>query len=768
MKSTSSLRYIYAAFWSLALLCGAQKAAAHGVQIGYGVLSNGYIRVYVEDWHGDHPGLSNSPLSVTTTTASGTSTATYNAKGEVPNTAWNNLPGLGSSITILQKCSGQANTYNDWLYWDFAPGSCNQPVSITINAGLTAVTTEACTNLYPVTITGQVFTDQGAPVITAPDVTVVGDCNGANVSFAPTAIDDCDKNPVITISHASGSYFPVGVTTVTITATDNTGKTAAHTFNVTVVAGDSIAPTLTVPAPITVNNEAGKCGAAVSFSATATDNCSTPTVVSTPASGSFFAVGTTVVTSVATDAKGNRTTKTFTVTVKDTQRPVITAPASILATAPAGSCNAAVSFAATASDNCSGVAISYSPASGSTFARGVTVVTATATDASGNTASTTFTVTVRETQPPTITNQAANKGVESDGAGNPAALSAWLASNGGATATDACGAVTWSNNYSALSVGCGKTGAATVVFTATDTSGNSSSTTATFTISDTTAPAIAPAAANATVESDGAGNTAALGAWLASNGGASATDTGGTVTWSNNYSALSAGCGKTGAATVIFTATDACGNKSSTTATFKISDTIKPVIVAPAANKLVESDGAGNTAALGAWLAAKGGASATDIGSAVTWSNNFTAVSDGCGSTGAATVTFTATDECGNASSTTATFTITDTIKPVLSSNVRIISPNEKPVTFTFTSADVGGGSTPSILSVTATRVNGSGKTLDKTDPYKHTVSGNTVTIVTSGGVGTVWTINVSSVDECGNTATGAFVVNVVNPTLTK
>ena len=104
----------------------------------------------------------------------------------------------------------------------------------------------------------------------------------------------------------------------------------------------------------------------------------------------------------------------------------------------------------------------------------------------------------------------------------------------------------------------------------------------------------------------------------------------------------------------------------------------------------------------------------------------------------------------------------------MLSSNVRIISPNEKPVTFTFTSADVGGGSTPSILSVTATRVNGSGKTLDKTDPYKHTVSGNTVTIVTSGGVGTVWTINVSSVDECGNTATGAFVVNVVNPTLTK
>ena len=115
--------------------------------------------------------------------------------------------------------------------------------------------------------------------------------------------------------------------------------------------------------------------------------------------------------------------------------------------------------------------------------------------------------------------------VECDGAGNTAQLNAWLTDNGGAEASDVCGGVTWSNDFSALSDDCGATGSATVTFTATDDCGNATSTTATFTIEDTTAPAIASAAMDMTVECDGAGNEAELAAWLASNGGAGeATD----------------------------------------------------------------------------------------------------------------------------------------------------------------------------------------------------------------------------------------------------
>src|SRR6185503_12292687 len=51
-------------------------------------------------------------------------------------------------------------------------------------------------------------------------------------------------------------------------------------------------------------------------------------------------------------------------------------------------------FTTTASDNCPGVTVVCTPASGSCFPVGTTTVTCTATDASGNTATCSFTVTV--------------------------------------------------------------------------------------------------------------------------------------------------------------------------------------------------------------------------------------------------------------------------------------------------------------------------------------------------------------------------------------
>ena len=54
----------------------------------------------------------------------------------------------------------------------------------------------------------------------------------------------------------------------------------------------------------------------VTFTPTASDNCSgAVTIVSTPASGSTFNVGTTTVNVTATDAAGNQTMGTFTVRV---------------------------------------------------------------------------------------------------------------------------------------------------------------------------------------------------------------------------------------------------------------------------------------------------------------------------------------------------------------------------------------------------------------------------------------------------------------------
>jgi hypothetical protein len=58
-------------------------------------------------------------------------------------------------------------------------------------------------------------------------------------------------------------------------------------------------------------------GAAVSYTATAADAVDPATLITcAPASGTTFAIGTTNVTCMATDASGNRASASFTVTVK--------------------------------------------------------------------------------------------------------------------------------------------------------------------------------------------------------------------------------------------------------------------------------------------------------------------------------------------------------------------------------------------------------------------------------------------------------------------
>jgi hypothetical protein len=94
-------------------------------------------------------------------------------------------------------------------------------------------------------------------------------------------------------------------------------------------------------------------------------------------------------------AAGTGPTCTFTVTVNDTQPPVITCPCNLTAVTPTpGDVCTIVNFTTTASDNCPGVVVVCNPPSGSCFPLGVTTVTCTATDASGNTATCSFTISV--------------------------------------------------------------------------------------------------------------------------------------------------------------------------------------------------------------------------------------------------------------------------------------------------------------------------------------------------------------------------------------
>ena len=116
-----------------------------------------------------------------------------------------------------------------------------------------------------------------------------------------------------------------------------------------------------------------------------------------------YPLGTTTVELIITDEHGAADTCQGTITVVDDTDPVVTCPADIVVDNDPGECGAGVSFNPTATDNCAGVTVSTDFASGTLFPVGTTVVTATATDGAGNTATCTFNVTVNDTEDPVVT-----------------------------------------------------------------------------------------------------------------------------------------------------------------------------------------------------------------------------------------------------------------------------------------------------------------------------------------------------------------------------
>jgi hypothetical protein len=223
------------------------------------------------------------------------------------------------------------------------------------------------------------------------------------------------------------------------------------------------------------------------------------TVTTSIASGSIFGLGIWPVLVTARDARGNVSTATFTVTVHDTTAPTLTVSGNIVTEATSGA-GAVVNYsAATATDlvtPAAAIAFGYSKVSGLTFALGTTPVTVTATDSAGNTATKTFTVTVRDTTPPVIDTVSAN--VPAEATSSAGAVINYIA----ATGHDLVGPVSFT--YSKASGSVFALGTTTVTVWAYDAAGNRSVLSKSFTVTvrDTTRPAIA--ATDITVEATSA------------------------------------------------------------------------------------------------------------------------------------------------------------------------------------------------------------------------------------------------------------------------
>jgi parallel beta-helix repeat protein len=185
----------------------------------------------------------------------------------------------------------------------------------TVNTSFKVQAAQAGTPGSPATVGVQVTMVPAATLtITCPTNKTVASPNGSPVAVTYSATTSGGAPPVtVTGTPPSGSSFPVGTTTVQVTAQSTDGQTASCSFSVTVTY--TAAPlTLACPASPTVASPDGSA-VVVTYSATASGGVPPVTVTGNPPSGSTFAVGTTPVQVSAQSSDGQTASCGFSVTV---------------------------------------------------------------------------------------------------------------------------------------------------------------------------------------------------------------------------------------------------------------------------------------------------------------------------------------------------------------------------------------------------------------------------------------------------------------------
>jgi hypothetical protein len=352
-------------------------------------------------------------------------------------------------------------------------------ITITNNApsvfpvGTTAVVWTVSDNFGNSNASTQTVTvvDNQPPVLVAPaniTVPLLGPSPNAILGSASAT----DNVPGVTITNNAPSTYPVGVTIVTWTATDAAGNTTTTPQTVTVI--DNIRPSITAPSGILVSTDIDKAYATGVALGTPTASDNVPGVTVSNNAPAQFPLGITIVTWTARDVAGNTRTATQTVTVRDTQAPAITAPANVNITIGLnqGSATGVALGTATASDNVPGVTVSNNaPLS---FPLGITTITWTATDAAGNTATATQTVTVSVISLPPVANC---KPVTVTLINGVATISVSDVNNGSTAAAGIASISLSKKNFN-----CSNIGSNPVTLTVTDNNGLSSTCTTTVTV----------------------------------------------------------------------------------------------------------------------------------------------------------------------------------------------------------------------------------------------------------------------------------------------
>ena len=578
-------------------------------------------------------------------------------------------------------------------------------------------------------------TDNQKPVIASNgDQTVTADAGicGANVTVSATATDNCTVGTptgVRSDSKLLTDVYPVGITKITWDVTDTNGNAALAVIQ-TITVTDNEIPVIASNGDQTVNTDLGICGALVSVSATATDNCTvgTPTGVRSDSKlvTDVYPVGITTITWDVADANGNAAASvTQTVTVTDNEIPVIASNGDQTVNADAGICGANVAVSATATDNCT-VGIPTGVRSDSklltdAYPVGITTITWDVTDANGNAAaSVTQTVTVTDNEIPVIASNG-DQTVNTDSGICGALVSV------SATATDNCTVVapTGVRSDAKLLTDVYPVGSTTITWNVSDANGNAAAAVIqTVMVTDNALPVVI--VKDFTAQLNATGNTTIL------------------ISDINNGSSDNCGidkieldktsftCANVGANTVTLKVTDIHGNVASAQATVTVKDKIAPIVLTK--DIAVQLDASGNASITAAQID-NGSSDLCGIASISVRPNTFN-----CNNVGENIVTLTVTDINGNVSTEIAIVTVKESILPVVKTqDITVELDNAGNVSITPNQINNGSSDNCGIATIT----------LDKLSFNCTNVGVNTVILTVK--------------DKAGNTATATAKVTIVN-----
>ncbi|MBL7784098.1 MAG: HYR domain-containing protein [Saprospiraceae bacterium] len=367
-----------------------------------------------------------------------------------------------------------------------APGSAftvtGSPTTIIYTANDGRGNTATCS--FTVTVV-----DMQAPTAVCKDITVDLSAAGAVTVTAAqiggNSTDNCTAVPTLAPASTNFTCANVGDNNITLTVTDAAGNTSTCVATVTV--RDVTAPTFTCPGAIMLPSCNNTVPDVVTGITDEADACGVASTSQNPVAGTSFGNvqgGQTSITVTVTDNHGNSTTCNVSVTIDDNTAPTITCPASVTVGTDVDKCTAVVTYSIpTVSDDCPNPVLAQTSGlvSGAIFPMGATVQTYQVTDAGGNTATCSFTVTVVDMQAPTAVCKDIT--VDLSAAGAVTVMAAQIGGN----STDNCTAVPalapLNTNYT-----CANVGDNNITLTVTDAAGNTSTCVATVTVRDVTAP----------------------------------------------------------------------------------------------------------------------------------------------------------------------------------------------------------------------------------------------------------------------------------------